>query len=94
MLKGVTLKTSLCSGHGSFPPRLPSSYSSDVFVNNQNIVRSTDTYNIHCDDESCHGGIATGSTTVFVNGLGVSSDGDSISCGSVASNGSKDVFIG
>ncbi len=78
------------------PPHVPIAYSSNVKANGKSVVRIDDAYEDHaCPGDSPHPSHATGgSSTVFINGKGAHRNGDSISCGSVASNGSSDVNIG
>ena len=92
----VTRKPDVCSGHGCYPPRAPSSWSPDVFANTHNVLRQTDTYVPHCCAVcSDHGGsIAAGSSTVFANGLQLARTGDPVDCGSSCGAHSNDVFVG
>lgn len=91
----ATRKGDTCSGHGCFPPRPSTSGSGDVFVNGIPSVRQGDSYAIHSCGDSVHGGSQSqGSGTVFVNGKPMARVGDNVSCGSVASQGSNDVFVG
>lgn len=92
-MPGVVRCIDLCSGHGEFPPRLPISHSPDVYVDNLPVERCTDTLSIHCDSDSCHGGIYIGTRTVFANNLPIQAQTDSISCGSHCLMGSGDVQI-
>ncbi len=82
----------LCSGHGGYEPRPNIEASSSVFVNGRGVHRVGDGWDIHCEI-GCHGGImAGGSPTVFANGKAVARRGDSVNCGSVAFEGSLNVF--
>ena len=102
MIKGlivmppVTRLGDLCTGHGCFIPRASISASPNVFANDIAVVRVGDTYDLHgCKNCRPHSGsLASGSSTVFVNGLPVGRMGDSISCGSTVAKGSPDVIIG
>jgi len=78
------------------PPRAPAQWSSNVFINGQNVVRVGDAYQDHaCPGDSPHSATATGgSSTVFINGKSAHRIGDSISCGSSGANGSSNVIIG
>lgn len=85
----------VCSGHGSFPPRSNVSASVNVFVNGRGAHRVGDAWGIHCDPDSCHGGVeASGSGTVFVNGRPLARVGDRVDCGSSCAQGSSNVFAG
>ena len=84
-----------CSGHGCFPPRPNNEASTDVFWNDLGAHRQTDSYEIHCCGDSCHGGeLAEGSSTVFINDLPIGRVTDPVSCGSAIIEGSPNVFFG
>lgn len=82
-------------GH-CFPPRPADSGSPNVFVNGIAVVRVGDHYPTHsCPPYPPHDGNASvGSSTVFVNGKALHRNGDAISCGDTATNGSPNVFVG
>jgi len=87
--------TDLCTGHGPFPPRTPSSSSGNVIINGLGALRKNDTYNPHCVGTSCHASVCqSGSGTVFINGRDAMRIGDPIACGSFIAQGSGNVFIG
>ena len=88
----VVTKTCLCSGHSTYPPRPPITWSPDVFVNELNVIRYGDSWEIHCCP-ICHGGTSVGGGTVFVNGRVAQQVGDPISCGSVHAQHSPNVYI-
>ena len=88
----VVTKTCLCSGHGTYPPRPPTSWSPDVFANGLNIIRYGDSWASHCCP-GCHGGTSIGGGTIFVNGKVAQQTGDPISCGSVYAQHSPNVYI-
>jgi uncharacterized Zn-binding protein involved in type VI secretion len=95
MARAIRATQDLSQGH-CYSPTFSLVGSPDVFVNGKPVVRQTDNYSqTHCCGPACHAmGIAEqGSTTVFVNNLGIHRDGDKISCGDVADNGSTDVLI-
>ena len=80
------------AGH-CFEPRPADQGSPDVIVNNIPVVRLTDHYPKHCCGPVCHDGNASeGSPDVFANNLAVHRNGDAISCGDTAANGSPDVI--
>ena len=96
--KAVTREGDKDVTHCSTPAR--DQHSPNVLVNNIGVSRQGDNNTVHlkppaapvCPPHSAS--IATGSTTVFVNGKGCGRVGDSISsCTSVAA-GSCDVFAG
>lgn len=61
------------AGHGGFPPTDFNDGSAVVFTNNKPTVYVSTTINIHCDDDSCHGGeAAVGSPDVFIGEQSVS----------------------
>lgn len=84
------------SGHGCFPPRPNSGASPDVYVNGIAVHRQGDGWPPHtCGKCSPHGGsLASGSSTVYVNGKQCGRIGDPVDCGSVAAAGSNNVFAG
>ncbi len=94
-MSGVSRQGDACSGHGCWPPRAPSSWSGDVFVNGLGVLRNGDSWPAHCctiDPYPCHPGTSVGSGSVYVNGTPVQICGDPISCGSTHANCSSDVF--
>jgi len=94
-MPAVTRLGDICSGHGCFPPRENDQASTDVFVNGIGTHRDGDHWVTHCCGDSCHDSIlASGSSTVFVNGKQASRVGDPVACGSVSAQGSPNVFFG
>ena len=94
MPKVIRILADPSQGH-CFPPLPALNGSNDVFVNGLSVVRATDDYGqIHSCGSTSHAmGLAIhGSQTVLVNGLGIHRDGDGISCGDAADNGSPNVF--
>ena len=94
--KAVTRKGDRDVIHCSVPFR--DQHSPDVFVNNIAVSREGDNNTVHVlpglPCPSHQRPIATGSTTVFINGKGCGRIGDAISsCTSVA-EGSDNVFAG
>ena len=96
MAQAVTRLGDLCTGHGSFPPRVSTSGSGDVFVNSIAVHREGDGWSVHCNPSpSCHGStLSAGSGTVYVNGLQIGRIGDPVACGSAVAVGSDNVFAG
>lgn len=87
--------TDLCTGHGPFPPRPPTSSSPNVIINGLGALRKDDTYDKHCVGPSCHPSTCkSGSGTVFINARDAMRMGDPIACGSFVAQGSSNVFIG
>lgn len=95
-MPAVTLLSDVCSGHDCFPSRQNDTASSDVFVEGRGIHRQTDHWASHCcPNQGCHDSIlATGSTSVFINGLGCGRIGDVVACGSTVATGAITVFAG
>ena len=84
-----------CTGHGCYPPRVNDQASTNTFVNGRGIHREGDHWVTHCCGPSCHdSNLASGSSTVFINGKPAARIGDPIECGSVAAQGSSNVFFG
>jgi uncharacterized Zn-binding protein involved in type VI secretion len=95
-MPGVVREGDYCTGHGCWPPRPSSSWSTDVFTNGLGTVRYSDTMQVHCCPSipECHGGTHIGTRNVYANGLDVQVIGDPIDCGSYCMEGSDDVFAG
>lgn len=94
-MPSVTRFGDWCSGHGCWPPRPAITASTDVFVNQKGAVRVGDGYAVHCCKSKCHpGNLAQGSSSVFVNGRPLGRIADWVNCGSVAAQGSPNVFAG
>lgn len=89
----IVRKTDNCSGHNTFPPRAPTSWSPDVFANGLNVIRYGDSWSTHCCGDTCHGGTSVGGGTVYVNGRVAQEAGDPISCGSTHAQHSPNVSI-
>lgn len=93
-MPAVTRRTDVCTGHGCFPSRPSVQGSPNVFTNTLETHRETDAWAVHCCG-SCHGGnLASGSSTVYVNGLQMGRIGDPVDCGSTVAQGSPNVFCG
>jgi len=87
--------TDTCTGHGGFPSRAATSASTNVSINGLGAHRVSDAWETHSDGNSSHGSVlATGSSTVFANGMSLGRIGDAIQCGSTVVTGSQDVFAG
>lgn len=86
----------ICSGHGCFPSRPNVSASPNVYVNGIPVHRQGDAWAVHCcPPPVCHDSVlASGSSTVFANGIQLGRVGDPVACGSVAASGSANVFAG
>jgi len=91
-MAGVVRKGDNGSGHGTFPPRSSTSWSTNVFANGLEVVRFGDSWAVHCCGAPCHGGSTAGAGSVFVNGEVLQISGDPISCGSTCVACSPDVF--
>lgn len=77
------------------PPRTSSTFSPNVFIENEPVVRLGDAWVPHaCPLSPPHVGYtASASPTVFINGVGCARVGDEISCSSTIAEGSSTVFI-
>lgn len=95
-MTAVTRKGDMCTGHGSFPPRNSIQGSDNVFVNGIAAHREGDGWATHCNPTPiCHASVlASGSSTVFVNGKQIGRVGDPVACGSTVASGSPNVFAG
>lgn len=84
------------TGHDCHPPRPNSQGSGNVFVNDTPVHRETDAWLPHgSGDCTPHTSVlASGSSTVFVNGLQMGRIGDPVACGSKVAQGSGNVFCG
>lgn len=82
------------AGH-CFPPRGNDQASPNVFANTIPVHRQGDHWPSHCCGPVCHdGNLASGSSTVFVNGKQIARSGDPITCGDAASAHSPNVYAG
>ncbi len=94
-MPAVTRLGDYCSGHSCYPPRANIQASSNVYVNGRGWHRQTDLWQVHCCDDECHAGtLASGSDSVYVNSRQGCRIGDPVSCGSVAIQGSGNVYCG
>lgn len=93
-VKSIRTPIDKSCGH-CFPPVIPVTGSSDVYVDQFMCTRLTDRYVLHCCGLSCHLPIASqGSSTVYVDGLADHCASHRLSCGDFACNGSSDVYNG
>ena len=94
-MPAVSYLGAICTGHACFPPRVNDEASPNVFVNGIAVHREGDHWITHCCGDSCHdSALASGSSTVFVNGLQMARIGDPVACGSAIAQGSDNVFCG
>lgn len=94
-MPAVTRLGDHCTGHGCWPSRPCISASPNVYVNHIPVHRQGDKWATHCCGPSCHDGVlASGSSSVYVNGKQVARIGDPVSCGSKVQEGSPNVFAG
>lgn len=95
-MPGITRLGDNSTGHACYPPRPSTSASSNVYVNGIAVHRESDSWASHCcPGPVCHGGnLASGSGTVYVNGLQCGRIGDPIDCGDTVAVGSGNVFAG
>ena len=90
-----------CSSHNCFPNRPNDQASPNVFAGGIPVHRQSDHWTVHCCTHSgiphgCHDSVlASGSSTVYVNGLQCARIGDPIACGSTdAGPGVPSVIVG
>ena len=95
-MPGIVRLNDKCTGHSCYPPRPCITASDDVFVEGKAVHREQDKWAMHaCPNTPPHDGVlATGSSTVYVNGKAIARIGDPISCGSKTQEGSQTVFAG
>jgi uncharacterized Zn-binding protein involved in type VI secretion len=95
-MPAVTRKGDTCTGHGNYPSRSSTGGSGSVYANGKPVHRQGDGWSVHCNPVPiCHGGnLATGSSTVFVEGKQIGRIGDPVDCGSSVASGSGNVFAG
>jgi uncharacterized Zn-binding protein involved in type VI secretion len=94
-MSAVALLTSICTGHGGFPPRLATSASTNTFIENVGIHVVGDTWAEHSDGFTTHAStLATGSPKTFLKGMPVGRVGDVIVCGSSVATGATRTEIG
>lgn len=85
----------MCTGHGCHPPRTNIEASSNTFIEGLGAHRVGDLWQVHCCSGDCHmGNLASGSSTVFVNGRQLGRIGDSVDCGSSVATGASTVIVG
>lgn len=88
-------QSDICTGHGCWPPRPNTSWSTDVYVNGLGWHRKGDGWATHCCPPPCHTSVlAEGSCSVYVNGKSAGRIGDPVKCGSAVARGSGDVYAG
>ena len=95
-MPAITRLGDIGTGHGDWPPRPNIEASSNVFINGIGAHRQGDAWAIHCNSEpECHGGnLASGSSTVYVNGKQLGRIGDPVTWGSSVATGSSNVYAG
>lgn len=94
-MPAVTRLGDLCTGHGCFGQRPNDEASPNVFVNGIGVHRVGDHWVSHCCGPVCHdSNMATGSSTVFINGKAAARIGDMVACGSASAQGSPNTFFG
>ena len=90
----IATRTSLCTGHGCWPPRENRTWSHNVYAEGLEVHRLTDEWRVHCCVECHDGRTSTASQTVFCNGLAVARIGDCVDCGSKIMTGRHSVIVG
>lgn len=97
MSNKVTRLGDFCTGHGCWGSRPNDQASSNVFVNGIGAHRQGDHWQTHCCPAipECHDStLASGSSTVYVNGKQLGRIGDPVACGSLVLTGSPNVWSG
>jgi uncharacterized Zn-binding protein involved in type VI secretion len=100
MLKPAAISTTLSTGHGCWPARLPSGpFSLKTTIQGKPVVQTNRTiYISHTCLLITHAGVQrkvlTGSTKVTIEGYPASRTFDNIACGDKIGSGSNKVFIG
>ncbi|NDB82747.1 MAG: PaaR repeat-containing protein [Alphaproteobacteria bacterium] len=93
-MPAIARLTSMCTGHGCWPPRPTDMASPNVFVEGLGVHRQGDHWVTHCC-KSCHDSIlAAGSSSVYINGLQCGRVGDPVACGSMVMTGAFSCFAG
>lgn len=83
------------SGHGCFPPSKCISASGNVITGGKGAMRVGDQFVPHCCGKKCHSPVlASGSSTVIINGRQAGRLGDPTACGAVVMTGVGNVLIG
>lgn len=99
-MPAVARLADLCTGHECFPVRPNAQGSPNVYCNGRPVHRQGDLWETHCCTHpdvphGCHNAnLASGSSTVYVNGKQLGRIGDPVSCGSTVATGSGNVFAG
>lgn len=89
----AAFKTSISKGKCTYPPTSPDSWSPNVFVEGQNVVRVGDTWVKHCKDD-CHKPTQIqGSPNVFANRMPIARINDAMDCGDEIATGAGTVFL-
>ena len=87
--------TDKCGGECTNTPSVSQTSSSDVYFEGILSVRQTDVFTPHpATDPHTGRKVASGSSTVYVNGLQVARISDPIDCGAFVAEGASTVFIG
>ena len=90
----------ICTGHECWPPRQNVEGSPNVYVNGRAWHRQGDGWDVHCCTHpdcphGCHSSVlASGSSSVYINGKQAGRIGDPVACGSSVATGSGNVFAG
>lgn len=94
MTKPAARLADICTGHRRAGPRPNNQGSPDVFINGRPAHRQTDSWPVHRRPKIHKSYLASGSPTVYTNGLQQGRVGDPVACGSKVATGSPDVFVG
>lgn len=96
-MPAVTRLGDSCTGHGCWPPRPSTGASPNVYANGIAVHGQGDAWAAHtclAIPETHASVLASGSSSVYVNGKQIGRIGDPVACGSIVATGSGDVFAG
>lgn len=95
MGKPASVLGDIHSGHGCFAPTNCITSSGNVIIGNKGGMRVGDQFVPHCCGPKCHQPVlATGSSTVIVNGRQAGRLGDKTACGASVMMGVPTVLMG
>lgn len=93
-MSGIATSDTICSGHGSFPPRQVAETVPWFTVNGKPIVVDGALFPDHTDGNSTHPGVAISTRPwLSIGGKGVVCINDPVSCGSVVATGDNFVQV-
>ncbi|HEY3591737.1 MAG TPA: PAAR domain-containing protein [Buttiauxella sp.] len=87
-MSAIAIASSICSGHGGFPPRPAVTNEPFMTVNGLPVLVAGNMFAVHADIVSSHDGSAISTRPYFtVNGVPIVCVGDPVSCGSSVATG-------